>query len=615
MNQFGKIQNIANPKIKTTINPGAADFTEDEKNGVYRAIYQRRDIRTYRPDPVDPDLLRRVLDAAHHAPSVGFMQPWNFILIADPENRKTLFEDFLGVNRAASGHYEGDQKQKYLSLKLQGLLDAPVLMLITCDTQRGGAHVLGRATIPETDVYSTCLAIENLWLAARAEGLGVGWMSLYNPALVKSLFGLPEKVIPVALLTLGYPVEFPDDPLLESIGWQKRLLLDDVVFRETWGGVSGAASGTGSTDSAREILSQVAANAAPEREIENRKDTAQAPAQAKTRNSDLTKPPGSLGRLEDYLLRLCEIQKKLYPEFKRKQMLLMAGDHGITAEGVSAYQPELTAKMMYQFVAGGGAINVFTRQNGIGLTLVDMGVDHDFTDAEGIIDAKVARGTKNFLVEPAMSRQEYDEALRKGREVVETWCRADLLGVGEMGIGNSTSAAAVTAALLGIDPEMVCGAGTGVGQNTRQRKTALVRQALLRHNLMGPDLDPAVVLQCVGGFEIVGLTGALLEAARLNIPVVLDGFITGAAALAACRINPAVKKILFAGHVSREPGHRHVLQELDLQPVLDLDMALGEGSGAALAMGILESAARVMAEMKTFAESGIHNPLNPPGLK
>ncbi|MDH4263641.1 MAG: nicotinate-nucleotide--dimethylbenzimidazole phosphoribosyltransferase [Spirochaetia bacterium] len=592
-----------NDKIKKTLNPDINTFSEEEKNGVYRAIYQRRDIRTYRPDAVDTDKLRRVLDAAHHAPSVGFMQPWNFIMINDADKRRALYEDFLQVNFMASGHYDGDQKQKYLSLKLQGLLDSPVLMLVTCDTLRGGNHVLGRATIPETDVYSTCLAIENLWLSARAEGLGVGWMSLYNPELVKTLFELPEEVVPVALLTLGYPVEFPDDPLLESIGWQKRLPLNDVIFYNKWGKST-------SFDLSNTNLNVSAIDVHHVQEEFHGNDIRE---KVTDRNNDLTKPPGSLGRLEDYLLRLCNIQNKIYPEFKKKQIVLMAGDHGITDEGISAYQPELTAKMMYQFIAGGGAINVFSRQNGIGLTFVDMGVNHDFKNAEGLINAKVARGTKNFLNDAAMTIEQLQEALVNGRNIIRNYCKADILGVGEMGIGNSTSAAALTAAYLQMEPYVVCGSGTGIGENTKNKKADLIKQSLVFHakNLK----DPYEILRCFGGFEIAGITGAILEAYELKIPVVLDGFITGAAALAAYRINPDVTSILFAGHVSKEPGHRYVLKELGLEPILDLNMGLGEGSGAALAMGLLESSARIMREMKTFEESGIYNPLYLPAFE
>ena len=595
------MQNQKNLKIKKTLNPDQESFSDEEKNGVYRAILQRRDIRTYRPDAVDPDLLRKLLDAAHHAPSVGFMQPWNFLLIQEKKLRQELFNDFLKINLAASELYQDDQKQKYLSLKLQGILDAPVLMLVTCDTQRGGKHVLGRATIPETDVYSTCLAIENLWLSARAEGLGVGWMSLYNPEMVKTLFDLPEKVTPVALLTLGYPVEFPEDPLLESIGWQKRLPLEEVIFYNKWGNSNVLEN---SANLKLSILSNSSENIDFTSEEEN---------QAIQRNSDLTKPPGSLGKLEDCLLRLCKIQKKTYPEFKRKQIILMAGDHGIAAEGISAYQPELTTKMVYQFIAGGGAINVFCRQNNIGLTFADLGVNHDFNGADGLVDAKIARGTKNFLFEPAMSREELDAAIINGRSIIRNHCSADIVGLGEMGIGNSTSAAALTSVFLNLPVDLVCGSGTGIGAQTKLKKISLIKNSILFHQKFFK--TPFDVLQRLGGFEIAGLTGAILEAFELRIPVVLDGFITAAAAMAAQKINPEIHSILFAGHVSREPGHRIILKHLNLEPILDLNMALGEGSGAALAMGLLESSARLMSEMKTFEESGIYNPLFPPAFE
>ena len=202
---------------------------------VYEAIRGRRDVRRFRPDPVPDEVLVRILDAAHHAGSVGFMQPWNFLVIRSLEVRRKVFEVFDRENARAAENYSGDRRSLYDSLKLQGILDAPLNLAVTCDRGRGGPHVLGRNTIVDTDMYSTCCAIQNLWLAARAEGVGVGWVSIFDPAAVKGLLSIPEAVLLVGYLCVGYPVEFDDRPLLEKVGWADRLPLRELVFEDSWG--------------------------------------------------------------------------------------------------------------------------------------------------------------------------------------------------------------------------------------------------------------------------------------------------------------------------------------------------------------------------------------------
>ena len=570
-----------------------SDFTEAEQLAVYRAIYARRDIRTYRPDPVPDDVLWRILDAAHHAASVGFMQPWNFLLIRDRGRRKQIHDHFKAVSARASAQYADDRQARYRSLKLQGILDAPLNVLITCDTRRGGDNVLGRYTIPETDVYSTCLAVQNFWLAARAEGVGVGWMSIMENDVVRGLLGIPDHIVPVAYLTVGYPIAFPQTPMLERVGWRRRENLRDLVFSETW-----------DTPAPAGPLGPPQPAAAP------RADHAPPPG-AVRRNADLTKPPGSLGRLEDVALKLCGIQGRPYPRLRQRWLLLMAGDHGVTAEGVSAYRPEVTARMVYQFIAGAAAVSAIARQEGVQVRVADLGVDHDFEDATGVAHHKVRRGTRNLAVEPAMTAAELAQALDAGRALVDGLPAPDILALGEMGIGNSTAAAAMAAALLARPAAEVVGRGTGIGTETRARKTAVVDRALALH---GPHLDgPDAILQRLGGYEIAGMAGAIEAAAARGVPVVLDGFITGVAALAAVRRTPSVQPFLIAGHRSAEPGHRFVLDALGLEPLLELDMRLGEGSGAALALGLIASGCRVMTDMVTFEEAGIEHPLAPGG--
>jgi 5,6-dimethylbenzimidazole synthase len=212
-----------------------SDFSRAEKRGVYKAIHARRDVRQFLPQPIAEPLVQRLLAAAHHAGSVGFMQPWSFIVIADPAIKQKVKHSFEQANVVASAVFEGDQRELYSRLKLEGILEAPLNVCITCDPTRNGPHILGRHTIRETDVYSTCCAVQNLWLAARAEGIGVGWVSIFDPAELRVVLAIPGHVIPVAYLCLGYVNRFSPRPELEMAGWQARLELHDLIFRDQWG--------------------------------------------------------------------------------------------------------------------------------------------------------------------------------------------------------------------------------------------------------------------------------------------------------------------------------------------------------------------------------------------
>ncbi len=202
---------------------------------IYEAIFKRRDIRHFKPEAVPVEILKRILEAAHHAGSVGLMQPWNFILVEDRLVRRKIKEVFEEENRRASENYSGERKGLYRSLKLEGILESPLNLCVTCDRTRRGPHVLGRNSIRDVDIYSTCCAVQNLWLAARAEGVGVGWVSIVNNDRLKELLNIPDHVLPVAYLCVGYPVEFRDKPLLEEVGWERRRGLDDLIFLDRWG--------------------------------------------------------------------------------------------------------------------------------------------------------------------------------------------------------------------------------------------------------------------------------------------------------------------------------------------------------------------------------------------
>jgi nicotinate-nucleotide--dimethylbenzimidazole phosphoribosyltransferase len=325
---------------------------------------------------------------------------------------------------------------------------------------------------------------------------------------------------------------------------------------------------------------------------------------ARTRLDNLTKPLGSLGRLEDLAAQWVSIRRDLATEPIRKAIYVFAADHGVTAEGVSAYPREVTHQMVLNFLAGGAAINVLAHTHNATLHVVDVGVDADIIGTPGLVHCKVARGTKNMLHEAAMDTDELLSALTVGIELA-TEAAADgrsLIAIGEMGIGNTTSASAITCALTGASATLATGRGTGVDNAAHQRKIAVVEGVLQQH----PSREPIKVLQTMGGFEIAAMAGMILGAASHRIAVLCDGFISTAAAALAVALVPETRGYLIAGHESVEPGHRLLLQHLGLTPLLSLNMRLGEGTGAVLAMPIVESAVALYLGMATFASAGVN---------
>ena len=346
---------------------------------------------------------------------------------------------------------------------------------------------------------------------------------------------------------------------------------------------------------------------------------ATASAAAAARLDHLTKPPGSLGRLEALAIRLAGISGAEIPRFERPAIVVFAADHGVTAQGVSAYPSAVTAQMVANFVGGGATINVLARRAGARVVAVDVGVAGpipgvgDGRDPGGaggaqFIANRIADGTRDMTREAAMTPAETLAAIEAGRstvaELIGGGC--DLLGVGEMGIGNTTAASAIAAVLTGRPAAEVTGRGTGLDDPAVRHKVTVIEAAIDRHR---PDpADPIGVLAAVGGFEIAALTGAILAAAEAHVPVVLDGFITGSAALVAAAIAPGLSPRLVASHTSAEPGHRIVLAHLGLRPLLDLELRLGEGSGAALALPLVAASTAILAEMATFDSAGVSGP-------
>jgi nicotinate-nucleotide--dimethylbenzimidazole phosphoribosyltransferase len=326
---------------------------------------------------------------------------------------------------------------------------------------------------------------------------------------------------------------------------------------------------------------------------------------AQARLDSLTKPQGSLGRLEELAARYVAITREAMPSLEQKWVVVFAADHGVVAEGVSAYPQEVTQQMVLNFLRGGAGINVLARHVGARVVVVDIGVNHDFGPMPELIVRKVAYGSRNMAQEPALTREEAIRALLVGVELAEmaTASGMDAMAAGDMGIGNTTPAAALASIFTGRPVAAVTGRGTGIEDQALRHKVAVINRALALHQPSAE--DPVGALAAVGGLEIAGIAGLILGTAAARRPLLLDGFIATAGALVAVALAPAVKDYLIAAHRSVEPGHQIMLDFLGLKPLINLQMRLGEGTGAALGMNLLEAGVRIYREMATFEEAGV----------
>jgi len=569
------------------------DFSDLDRDLAQRLIAARRDIRTgFTAEPVSDDVLLRILRAAHRAPSVGLSQPWDFLVVRDEQRRAQ-------VQRLAAGHRDAfadglpqGRRRQFDRLKVEAILEAPVNVVVTCDPTRGGRNVLGRATMPETAGYSTACAVQNLWLAARAEGVGVGWVSFFDERELVHTLGLPAHLRIVAYLCVGYVRDFPPTPELVESGWALRRPLEWAVHEESWG--RRALPGKAPMDLLQQTIDAV------------EPADAEAVSAALQRQNQLTKPRGALGALEDVSVRLAGIAGECPPPMPEPAAVaVFAADHGVHAQGVTPWPQEVTAQMVANFLDGGAAVNVLARQAGAEVMVVDVGVASDLPTAPGLLSRKVRSGTRDLAVEPAMTRDEARQAVEVGVDVARDLVAGGhrCLLVGDMGIANTTASAALVAAFTGVAAADVTGRGTGVDDDVVRRKVEVVTRALASRP---PDpQDPLGTLASLGGLEHAAIAGFVLGAAACRVPVVLDGVIAGAATLVAAALAPAVVDYCVAGHRSVEPGHGVALASLGLRPLVDLDLRLGEGSGAVLALPLVQAAARILREMATFDSAGV----------
>ena len=561
--------------------PAGWAFPPGDRQALARIMEARRDIRRFRPDPVPADVLRRLLVAAHSAPSVGHSQPWRFVVVRDPETRARAAVLADGARLEQAAGMDEVSGRHLLDLDLEGIREAPLGIVVCCDRRVPPAGVLGRASFPDADMWSCACAIQNLWLAARSEGLGVGWVTLFEPAVLGALVGAPPGVETLGWLCVGWPDERPPAPGLERRGWSARQPVEDVVIEERW-----PAAGPVSPRSRMAPPDQSAVVAAHDR------------------GDELLSPPGSLGALDRVVDRILAVRPGgLTPGAGR--LVLAAADHPVTVHGISAYPTSVTRTVLEASVAGMSVGAVGAARAGLALTVVDAGVEGP--PLAGAVDLRPPGPKGDLVSADGLGPGDVERLLEGGMGLAEELCRggADLIALGEVGVGNTTLAAALGAALCGEDPDRMVGLGAASDSQILATKRRVVSAALTRAR----GLEPRGLLGALGGGELVVLAGVVIGAARSGAVVVLDGLATGVAALAAVRMEPAVAAHLVAGQRSREAGHQVVLTHLGLEPVLDLRLRTGEGVGASLAVPVLMSA---LAIRLTSARTG-SGPVGPAG--
>ena len=571
--------------------------------GFARLVTARRDIRRFRPDPVEPGTLRRILEAAHAAPSVGHSQPWRFVLVEDAVTRQraAILADRQRLAQAAG--MDERSGRHLLDLDLEGIREAPVGIVVCCDRRAAAGGVLGRATFADTDLWSCACAIENLWLAARAEGLGVGWVTLFRPDDLRNLVGAPDGVETLGWLCVGWPDERPPAPGLERRGWSARLPLDSVVLRERWPSSGAPApptshlapptppSPSGAPPTGPVLATEPSPSVAPPTSHLAPPSPSVAPPSraavvaARDEADRLLSTPRSLGVLDAAVDRL----RVHGVDADGGTLVIAAADHPVARLGVSAYPVTVTREVVGAAVAGEALGAVAARGAGLEVLVVDAGVAGG--PVPGAIDLRAPEGRGDLVGADAMEPAISNRLLEAGRTLGAEVGGRRIVALGEIGVGNTTVAAALSAALLASTPGDVVGLGSGADRSILDAKLAVVSGALSR--LPPREHTARELLAALGGPEIAVLTGVVLGVAGAGGVVVLDGLATSVAALVALGEEPAVAAHLVAGQRSREPAHAAVLAALGLEPLLDLRIRAGEGAGAALAVGLLRHAGRV----------------------
>ena len=535
--------------------PTGWSLGDQVQQGLDTAIDTRRDIRRYRHDDVPKELVNTVLWAGHRAPSVGHSQPWRFIVVrdADIRDRAAVMADRERLRQAEL--LTPDRRAHLLDLQLEGIREAPVGIVVACDRRAPASGVLGRNTFTDADMWSCACAIENMWLTARAHGLGMGWVTLFQPEELAELLHLPNDVETLGWLCLGWPDERPPAPGLERRGWSRRVPLSDVTLADRW-----------PADSAQ-----------PEAPVSALRQTLHSPNRyqvvaAHDDADQLLTPPGSLGLLDQTLDR---VEAAGGTEITGGTLVLVGADHPVAHLDVTAFEASVTHDVMAASVAGTGLGVSTATAAGLSHLVVDAGVAQPVQGARSVR----IRGERGDLHHSdAMTPVQVEALLRDGQALGAEASHDGLVCLGEVGVGNTTIATALACAMTGLGPDEAVGLGAGSDTAMVERKAEVIKAALTRTHT-DPN-DPERLLAALGGPEFAVLAGVCLGAAEAGSPVVLDGLATSVAALIATKFSPGLHGWLVASQASREQVHHIVLAELGLEALMELRMRAGEGVGA-----------------------------------
>lgn len=554
---------------------------------LYEIIDSRRDTRHFTNDAVPVEVLEKALQAGHKAPSVGLTDATRYYIIESSDIKKQIKELFTSYHKKSANQTDSEvQKKSYLELKLEAIEEAPIGLVIAYDRSVLDKFTIGTVGSNEAVKFSSVCAAQNIWLSLTEQGYSMGWVSIINYHHFKKLLNLPDYIEPLGYFCIGKPAtDYGKQPMLQQLDWKQKLDKPIVKKIENFTPVNSL-------------------------ELENfavlHLDTSELKDQLIDKINQKTKPLGSLGVLEKLALQIGLVFQTDSPKIEKPTIVVFAADHGIANHGVSAYPQEVTRQMVETFLKGGAAISVFCKQNNLDLKIVDAGVNYDFPTNASIINKKVAKGTQSFLTTSAMSREEMNLCFQYGADVVNEIHQngSNCIGFGEMGIGNTSTASVLMSVLTNIPIQDCIGKGTGVMDEKLKNKIEILSQAIATYKGEN-NLDNLICY--FGGFEILQMAGGMLQAYQNKMLILVDGFISTVAFLIAYQKNSAIKQNAIFSHCSEEKAHVDLLNYLQVDPILSLNMRLGEGSGCAVAFPIIQSALTFINEMATFESAGVSN--------
>lgn len=549
-------------------------------------LKSRRDTRHFTVDEVPDEVIEKALQAGHWAPSVGLTEATRYFIIKSPEVKTAVKDLFLDYNKKVEELTDNpEQKERYKSLKLEAIEEAPIGLIIAYDRSVLNQFTIGTVGSNEAVKFSSVCAAQNIWLSLTEQGYGMGWVSILNYYQFKKILDLPENIEPLGYFCIGKPAtNYDNQPMLQQLNWKQKSEAPDC----------------------KEIKNITKCNISdlPIKTSVKSETSNKFSALLQEKIDSKTKPLGTLGTLETLAFQIATVFNTLTPQISNPNIIVFAADHGIANHGVSAYPQDVTRQMVANFLEGGAAINVFCNQNEIQLSIVDAGVNYDFPTNANLINAKIAKGTQSFLHVPAMSETELHLCFEKGKSIVDNIAKtgSNCIGFGEMGIGNTSTASVLMSVVTGLPIEECVGKGTGVEQEKLIQKQNLLKIAI--ENYSGED-QLEQQLAYFGGFEIIQIAGGMLAAYENKMLILVDGFICSVAFLIASKINSEIKNNAVFCHCSAEKAHGKLLNYLDAKPILNLDLRLGEGTGCAIAFPILKSAAVFLNDMASFESAGV----------